>query len=83
MINILVESNLAKSETQLVLLLLRFCPLCLLLFVTLHTVPPTLSLSLFLSVSVARKMAGLGAAIIQFIRQHFSAKFMRSVYNVP
>lgn len=29
------------------------------------------------------KMAGLGAAIIQFIRQHFSAKFMRSVYNVP
>lgn len=79
MINILAESNLAKSKTQLVLLLLRFCPLCLLLFVTFHTVP----LSLSVSVSVARKMAGLGAAIIQFIRQHFSAKFMRSVYNVP
>lgn len=86
MINILAESNLAKSKTQLVLLLLRlrFCPLCLLmLFVTFHTIPHSFRLSLSVSVSVAHKMASLGAAIIQFIRQHFSAKFMRSVYNVP
>lgn len=74
----------AKSKAQLVLFTLTFTfTFAFLCALSARQAAIPLSLARSLAVPVAHKMAGLGAAIIQFIRQHFSAKFMRSVYNVP